>query len=70
MAKICITLKGSAAPIEIETSGVAATRILNRYTVYLQNEKQVSYKFPLDPPSAGMLTVSFENVLSVMILTD
>lgn len=70
MAKLQIVLKDSAQPIEIETSGVAATRILNRYTLYMQNGKQASYKFPLDPPMAGFLSVSFDNVLSVMLQTD
>ena len=70
MAKLQIVLKDSVQPIEIETSGVAAARILNRYTLFMQNEKQASYKFPLDPPMAGFLSVSFDNVLSVMLQTD
>jgi hypothetical protein len=70
MAKIQIVLKDSVHPIEIETSGVAATRILNRYTLFMQNGKQASYKFPLDPPMAGFLSVSFENVLVVVLQTD
>jgi hypothetical protein len=36
----------------------------------MQNGKQASYKFPLDPPMAGFLSVSFENVLAVVLQTD
>ena len=70
MAKLQTVLKDSVHPIEIETSSVAATRILNRYTLFMQNGKQASYKFPLDAPMTGFLSVSFENVQSVMLQTD
>ena len=70
MVKLKIILKYSVHPIEIETSSVAATRILNRHTLFMQNGKQASYKFPLDAPMAGFLSASFENVQSVMLQTD
>ena len=35
MAKLQTVLKDSVHPIEIETSSVAATRILNRHTLFM-----------------------------------
>lgn len=70
MAKLQTVLKDSVHPIEIETSSVAATRVLSRYTLFMQNGKQATCKFPLDAPMAGLLSVSFENDLSVTLRTD
>lgn len=70
MAKLQIVLKDSVHPTEIETSSVAAAQILNRYTLFMQNDKQATFKFPLDAPMAGFLSMSFENVPSVMLQPD
>ena len=70
MANIQIVLKDLVQPIEIETSGVAATGILNRDTLFMQNGKHASYKFPSDSPMAGFPSVSFENVLASVLQTD
>jgi hypothetical protein len=70
MAKIKIVRKDSAHPIEIETSDGSATRILNRYRLFMQNARQASYTFLLEAPMAGLLSVSFENVLAITPQTD
>ncbi len=70
MAKIRIDRKDSAHPIAIETSEGSATRIRNRYRLFMQNASQASCKFPLEVPMAGLLSVSFENFLAITLQTD
>lgn len=70
MATLHLTMKGSAEPLEIETSNLSAMRVLNRYTLFIQSGNQSGYKFLLDPPASGFVALSFENVSAVMVQTD
>ena len=70
MATLTITLRDASDRLEIQTSASAAMRILNRYSIFLQQGDQSNFKFPLEEPEAGSLVLDFSNVLAIQVADD